>query len=111
MIMARSNHPEAYLLYEYPLDFEPNAISAVQECYGKQYRVSRKKALPGEILSRPINHGSCQTFSTNEDNTSTCNWKIVAPVHINTMYAIMRRAGVGVRERLSRGYWYEVHGD
>src|SRR5688572_26697765 len=87
-------------------------VTAVHDNFGLTLRGLNTMHGSGEILTRKLNHRglSGDTGPIDGDDTSTCNFRILRPVHVNTVKALQRK--IGDSRQLCAGLrWYEVHGD
>lgn len=89
--------------------YEAGPVVAVQDCFGKCYRRFFRKHQEGEVLASRVMSEHAR-FTVREDGSSPVHSKVLAAVHHNTIYAVLRRTGNG-HLRLDSGYWYEVHSD
>jgi len=89
------------LLFDAPVDGD---VVAVQETFGKAYRRINSPVEVNEIVSTEI------TQLRYDAHNYIGAFRVLAPAHVNTIRAILRRYGRGY-ERLAQGRWYEVHSD
>ena len=91
---------------------ENGTVSAVQDCFGKQFRRMHSLHNPGDVIASKLQIVSAPKKLELNGEMVEVNCRIVKRVHPNTVYAVLRRGHEHHRvARLARGIWYEVHGD
>ena len=97
----------------YPLFRDPGGkgpVTALQDSFGSQFRRLRYIHTEGEIVSVKLICKDQSPRATAKDSSAEMKFSIIRRVHPDTVYALLRRAGLSTL-RLDAGYWYEVHGD
>lgn len=88
---------------------DSGVIVAVQDSFGPVYRHSVRSLQAHQVYKGDIRHHDSGKAITRTGESSS-RFRVLEPVHANTVRAVLRRAGIKT-PLCSGGYWYRVMED
>lgn len=86
---------------------ERGAVDAIQHHFGSCYSQFSEVFAPGDIAMFKIQNATGDLIPAGTDRESQTSCRIIAPVHINTVRAAIRRTGAK-NLKACPGSWYEI---
>jgi len=91
---------------------DTHSVHGIVECAtGVTYLGLHQPVASGEIHKHQLTYTLAPDACFGEDGRAAIHFKVVRPVHANTVRALLRKTGKADYYLARRKHWHEVHGD